>query len=70
MGALCCRSCFLILPLPTEIPISCGQCGATGEAWWKLLPHWREGEPRVAYELTWNDRRWLRSLRIAADEEA
>ena len=45
-----------------------GQPGDAADAATKIVPSSKALVPRKAFEMTVNDRRFLRSLRIAADE--
>lgn len=59
-----CKNCGrrATVDLAGELPSVCLGCGMTG--WWRA-----DGEPAVPYELTLNDKRFLRSLRITPEDD-
>jgi hypothetical protein len=61
MADLACAACRYALTVTAEVPDKCPICG--GGQWDSL-----ENRPKRPYELNENDRRLLKSLRIATDK--
>lgn len=56
---LYCKNCGRAVTVTYEVPAQCLGCG---DSTWRLA-----GEPLKDYELSANDRRFLKALRIAQD---
>lgn len=62
---LWCRKCRVgFVSVAGDVPRVCPDCERE-TTWTTMLP--RCGDPMISYDLTTNDKRFLRSLRIALD---
>jgi len=71
---LWCRDCGIgYASLAGDVPIQCPRCEASPARWSTVAPAESSGtiypaDPKRAYRLTDNDRRFLKSIRVSQDE--
>lgn len=63
---LWCRNCAIgYASVGGDVPTICPQCATTPARWTTMAPV--SDVPRIRWRLTYNDRRFLKALKIAAN---